>query len=289
MLSAFYIRRFFRIVPIYLLILIVYLGLCYHDSFKWGQLRAALPYYFTFTNEWLPSGAPFGFSWTLGIEEKFYLIWPLLYFVVLRGRLRLIALPFLYLTFATLLPYRMGRSYSGLLVGCVLAIVLSARGLVPLKRLLSKIPGSILAGIIVFGFYLVDRDLKFTFLFSWMVAALIANLQLSESWLRGMLDAKWLTWIGRRSYGMYLVHGLVIDAVQSVVRPTNSLRQVTVVVLTYAGAALVAAPIFNFVEEPARRYGKALIERRVAHKSREPEMSQMPGNLTQAQVKPRGA
>jgi peptidoglycan/LPS O-acetylase OafA/YrhL len=53
-LSAFYIRRFFRIVPIYLLILIVYLGLCYHDSFKWGQLRAALPYYFTFTNEWLP-------------------------------------------------------------------------------------------------------------------------------------------------------------------------------------------------------------------------------------------
>jgi peptidoglycan/LPS O-acetylase OafA/YrhL len=182
----------------------------------------------------------------------------------------------------------MGRSYSGLLVGCLLAIVLSTDVLVGLKHALSKMPVFILASIVVFGFYLVDRNLNFTFLFSWMVAALIGHLQLRDSWLRGILSAKWLTWIGRRSYGMYLVHGLVIDVVQSIVPPTNSIRQVAVIVLTYAGAALVAEPIFHVVEEPARRYGKALIERRAKLKSRESTMSGSPANLTRTQAEPRG-
>jgi len=43
--------------------------------------------------------------------------------------------------------------------------------------------------------------------------------------------------------------------------------------VTYVGAALVATPILLLVEEPARRYGKALIERRVARKARELEVS----------------
>ena len=148
-LSAFYTRRFFRIVPVYLVVLGVYLIICHHDPSKWAQLSAALPYYFTFTNEWLPFGAPFGFSWTLGIEEKFYLIWPLFYFVILRARGRLIALPLLYMTFVFLLPYRMGRSYSGLLVGCILALVLSTDGLAGIKRVLVKTPSAGFAAIVI--------------------------------------------------------------------------------------------------------------------------------------------
>jgi peptidoglycan/LPS O-acetylase OafA/YrhL len=280
-LAAFYIRRFFRIVPIYLLVLLAYLVISYHNPIKWGQLRSALPYYLTLTNEFVPFGTPYSFSWTLGIEEKFYLVWPLLYFVALRGRARLIALPLLYPTLIGLLSFRMGRSYSGLLVGCVLAIFLSSRGLAGVKRILSGVPASVFACLAIAGFYLVDRDEGFTFLFSWIIAALIANLQLSGSWLRRALSARWLTWIGRRSYGMYLIHGMVIGVVESVVRPTNSFRQVLVVVLTFAGTAIIAEPIFRFVEEPARRYGKALIERRAATKSRESEMSRKPARLAQ--------
>ena len=126
----------------------------------------------------------------------------------------------------------------------------------------------------------------FTFLFGWVVAALIASLQLCDSWLRRALSAKWLTWIGRRSYGMYLVHGLVIDAVESIVHPTNSFRQISVAVLTYAGAALIAQPLFCFVEEPARRTGKALIERRAALKAREREILRAPASLVRVQPNP---
>jgi peptidoglycan/LPS O-acetylase OafA/YrhL len=264
---AFYMRRLFRIVPIYLLVLAVYLAVCYHSPLKWEQLKFALPYYVTLMNEFVPFGTPYSFSWTLGVEEKFYLLWPLLYFAVLRGRARWTALPFAYVALVGLLSYRMGRSYSGILVGCVLAVVLSKGWLMGLKRAISTIPPYVFAGSVIVGFYLVDRDQRFTFLFSWLVAGLIANLQLRESRLRDILSTRWLTWIGRRSYGMYLIHGIVIDIVESIVRPTNSFRQIAVAVLTYAGASLIAEPLFRFVEEPARRYGKAVVERRAARRS----------------------
>jgi peptidoglycan/LPS O-acetylase OafA/YrhL len=272
-LFAFYIRRVFRIVPVYILILTVYLALCHHNPLKWSEFRHALPYYLTFTNELMPFGAPFGFSWTLGIEEKFYLVWPLLYFVLLKGRGRVVALPFLYVMLVVMLPYRMGRSYAGLLVGCMLAIFLSAQGMAALKRGLLRMPVLIPASLVIGSFYLVDRNFKYTFLFSWLIALLIAHLQLGNSWLGTALGAKWLTWAGRRSYGMYLVHGLVIDVVQSILKPTDSVRQIAVVVITYLGAAAVATPMLLFVEEPARRYGKALIDRRATQNAREREVS----------------
>ena len=285
-LMAFYLRRIFRIIPVYLLVLAVYLAVCYSNPAKWALLKPALPYYVTLTNEFVRFGTPYSFSWTLGIEEKFYIVWPFLYFIVLRDQVRFVALPFLYLILVGLFSYRMGRSYSGLLVGCILAIVLSSCRLARIKDLLSKAPPSIIVGTVITCFYLVDRDQRFTFLFCWVVAALIASLQLGDSWLRRALSAKWLTWIGRRSYGMYLVHGLVIDAVESIVHPTNSFRQISVAVLTYAGAALIAEPLFRFVEEPARRTGKVLIEQRAALKARERETFRAPATLARVQPNP---
>ena len=80
----------------------------------------------------------------------------------------------------------MARSYSGLLVW--LRIGLSyyqgCWSVLDWGVVVSKIPASVFAGFVVAAFYLVDRDQRFTFLFSWLVAALIANLQLSDSWLR---------------------------------------------------------------------------------------------------------
>jgi peptidoglycan/LPS O-acetylase OafA/YrhL len=271
-LVAFYTRRFFRIVPLYVLMLIVYLVLCYDSPLKWELIKAALPHYLTFTNEFVPLGTPYSFSWTLGIEEKFYLVWPVLYFVILQGRARLLALALLYPALIAMLPFRSGRSYCGLMAGCVLAIFLASPGLAGAKKFLSEKPVFLFAGLVILGFYLVTWDERFTFLFAWIVAALVANLLLSESWLGKTLSAGWLTFLGRRSYGIYLIHGLVIDGVEEVLRPTNSFRQISVSVLTFAGAALIAEPIFRFVEEPARTYGKALLESKGAARSRASEI-----------------
>jgi peptidoglycan/LPS O-acetylase OafA/YrhL len=131
-LSAFYIRRAFRILPIYSVVLVTYVLLTFlgHGA-KWLEMKAELPYFVTFCNELAPGfhRAPFSLTWSLGIEEKFYLVWPFLFFVALaRSKWRVVLVAALYLSMLTLWPesYRYGpRSYSGLLVGCFLALALA--------------------------------------------------------------------------------------------------------------------------------------------------------------------
>lgn len=83
-LTAFYLRRGLRIWPIYY-ILITFLLLCGLGN------TAALPYYLTYTQHlpwyWgseMPSWLLMQHTWTLALEEQFYLIWPAI--VLLAGR-----------------------------------------------------------------------------------------------------------------------------------------------------------------------------------------------------------
>ena len=69
----------------------------------------------------------FSLAWSLGIEEKFYLLWPLLAFVLLRGRARgrlglalVLALLF-QLPIAFSSGGRVFAPYTAILAGCVLA------------------------------------------------------------------------------------------------------------------------------------------------------------------------
>ena len=79
--SSFYIRRAFRILPRY--VLVVAVAMLYFP----GD-RATLPWYLTFFSNVLfvlrPGGQHFAVlvpTWSLSVEEQFYLLWPLLVFV----------------------------------------------------------------------------------------------------------------------------------------------------------------------------------------------------------------
>jgi peptidoglycan/LPS O-acetylase OafA/YrhL len=82
---SFYIRRVFRIMPVYFLLLGITV-LVYHLLGQYDDLEmaSALPYYLTFNGEFAGLGHGYDLSWTLGIEEKFYLLWPLLAFAIPR-------------------------------------------------------------------------------------------------------------------------------------------------------------------------------------------------------------
>ena len=151
-LSAFYVRRCCRLLPLYYLVLGIYC-LCLFALGIAPALRAtfaeALPWYLVYLQE-VPfysmlvvqmRDVPFFHSWSLGIEEKFYLVWPLLAFVVWRSppRRRLLAAGSLWLLL-TLAPFGLpllsphgrivGRclfAYSHILVGCILALMLHER------------------------------------------------------------------------------------------------------------------------------------------------------------------
>jgi peptidoglycan/LPS O-acetylase OafA/YrhL len=259
--AAFYTRRFFRIVPIYTLILVVYVLLCYGNAEKWAQIRPALPCYLTFMNEFVAHHVPFSATWTLGVEEKFYLVWPILFFILLRGRNRSFILPVLFAATA-LMPWRMGRSYLGLLAGCSLAAVFAQTSSSRLMRFAARIPPIALIVLICFGFYLVDLNEHWVFVFSGFVTILVAHLLSARNWMEKLLGSAGFVWVGKRSYSMYLIHGLVLDAVQRFINPINTVRQIVVTALSFTLCALSADVLFRLVEEPARRYGKAILNKR---------------------------
>ena len=90
---AFIVRRIFRILPLFYLVLGIYvvLVLGLHADDRVGDFGDALPWLFAYLQEWPvvhagDEGLPLGVAWSLGIEEKFYVVWPFLAFVLLRGR-----------------------------------------------------------------------------------------------------------------------------------------------------------------------------------------------------------
>jgi peptidoglycan/LPS O-acetylase OafA/YrhL len=97
-LQSFYIRRGLRTWPIYYLliaILIISSPVLPRRS-DWGQLPISLTYAQGLARLWGGSSKPFSVyldhTWSLAIEEQFYLIWPALVLTVGRGRVAILAL-----------------------------------------------------------------------------------------------------------------------------------------------------------------------------------------------------
>jgi len=274
-LFAFYIRRFFRIIPPYALILAIYIAKAATNHLEWQQMTHVLPYYLTFMNDLVLTRGDAGIdfigsnrghflqSWSLGIEEKFYIVWPLLFFVILRSqrKLRWLVIPVL-CGAVSFLPFRMFRSYIGLLLGCCLAIAL-ASGLLPqIKRIFRLIPATGIIFLMALGLYLVTLSDKFVFLFSAFSVVFVASITVTDNWLARMLSHRYFVWVGKRSYSMYLVQMFAVGAVQKVIAPTSTLRQVAVTVFSIAGSLAMAQVMYRLVEEPSRIFGKHFLAKR---------------------------
>ncbi len=258
-MRAFYLRRVFRILPVYFCVLAIYVVLNAHRGGEgWMQLKHALPLYFTFLNEF--THAPFDFTWTLGIEEKFYLLWPLLGFV-LFPRKRLLVASLVYILLLAMMPLSLqtSRCYSGLLLGCILAIVLQGPYAAKVVRRLAKTP--ILFPLILVGLccYFASSHPKAVFFFDPAMILLIAHLLSKRSVLTRLLSSAPLVWIGKRSYSMYLVHGLCLGFVQGYFLPVSA-PQHLLIALTVTGCAVCFAHVLYLaIEQPARAMGKRVI------------------------------
>lgn len=99
----FYGRRILRIFPLYYFYLLVILLLCLlvinMEGYGWleeiGTFLQQAPWAFTYTYDFFHASAYFGSAnplvshfWSLAVEEQFYLIWPILIFLVERKHLK---------------------------------------------------------------------------------------------------------------------------------------------------------------------------------------------------------
>lgn len=219
-LKAFYLRRACRILPLYYVVFAFYIliDIGFNRQGQRGPLLDALPYYFTYMNDFAPNvshlGAPFRLSWTLGVEEKFYLLWPLLGFVLLarRPRYRLIAAAVL--VAVTFIGYDPGKHYvyySQIMVGCLLAILLHYRATFERLQTVLKFGWLTLAAVVVAHVLVYNHAGIGQILFGPAVAAALGSLIVARpSWGRP-LASRLMIYIGKRSYAVYLVNLIALS------------------------------------------------------------------------------
>ena len=232
--SSFYTRRFLRIFPIYYLAVTVGIVLA-HYSVWWNVMmppeRMRIAYYF-YAQNWpifwnhgvYQTVSLFGHFWSLAVEEQFYLLWPLVIWLLPEGGV--LGLCTAGLAIALPLRFYMVHRYAeslgamvlttsrmdGLLIGAILAIVLR-RGQIPLRWIYLALGagGSLIAYIAVFHhteliatyFYMPTIGITG---FALLSGGLLALSQHPIGWLGWILRVRWLRTTGKYSYGMYIYH-----------------------------------------------------------------------------------
>ncbi|MGL4553285.1 MAG: acyltransferase family protein [Gemmataceae bacterium] len=274
-LAGFFLRRAFRLLPLYYLVLAVYaaylLVLGQGTAEQRSAFAEALPWYALYLQEvpfftLLVAGQrdlPFFHSWSLGVEEKFYLAWPVVAFVLWRAKAhsRLVwtvgAVAALTVALPAALPFarqaaRYLVSYQAILAGCALAMLMHRRDTFDRVARWGRV------------WPLVAVHFLSPWAGEWLDTAypLACCLALVALLTRGspLLSAGPLVQLGRLSYGVYLVHLLAMAAVYRAL-PFGSWHPATSVTAfaLVSGLSFAAAwPLYVWVEQPLIRLGRRL-------------------------------
>lgn len=282
-LGAFYVRRAFRIVPLYFATIALYVVAAFvsahvtQDASHISNMRGALPYLVTFFSECRASdaGTFMGHAWTLGIEEKFYIAWPLV--LVATGRLRVVLLCLCAVFVlgswnlcgdALAVP----RGYLGLGFGTVCALV-AARNSAWRSFLMAKpvpyVTLAVIAACYGFGAYFPDDVLPYLGI-SATAALLIGSLWLNkDSPVSRILGWKPISALGRLTYGLYLIHVLVINVVTvAMMKLDLPMSWPVVFCISYAGAVAAAFALHIVLEQPLIAVGRKIAGRVAGRTSR---------------------
>jgi peptidoglycan/LPS O-acetylase OafA/YrhL len=275
-LRLFYIRRTLRIFPafyVYWVLIVAFMAIR-HRVF-WPQAIAS----FFYVNNYYQAtfGDPntsLSHTWSLGIEEQFYLLWAPA-FIWIQGIRRDTVVKLLAVSIMCLWLYRLGLVWAGvhqgyiyeafdtradqLLLGCLLAIVLRIGAAKSLwNHLCSSIGYSYLVlGALIFSVFLesrfgsIYRDTA-GFIVNASAVALLIPLFIC---FRSSIAWGWLNWrpiryLGRISYSLYLYQQITPEIVRKVIPGAAG----TMFILINSITAIIAASgSYYFVERPFLR------------------------------------
>ncbi len=266
-IKAFYIRRAFRILPLYYVTLISYIVLIgiLHLQPGASSLWHSMPWYATYQNDLAPQGAGiFGQTWSLAVEEKYYLLWPLAFSVPVLLRHRLTAAASLATLTAVASLWHVTEYfaiYTPILLGCVMAIMLDNPTLYRHVRRFATTPVALLliAALIVWDFEL-ENGSDVHIVFSVLIVLLFPAILIGPRWLSGLLSNRVAVYIGTRSYALYLIHRMAKGVVDREVTPGSTavphelVHFVLIVALSLIGAEILC----RLVEQPMIRLGRRL-------------------------------
>jgi peptidoglycan/LPS O-acetylase OafA/YrhL len=295
--KVFYIRRICRIFPIYFL----FCGACaflfrFFPPVKFPQFSQlfvpSAPWYAyaSFTqNIWMSVRGLWGpallvVTWSLAVEEQFYLTLPAIvrfvrksalpYFlmagVILAPVVRtvlLIADPRNRMGLYVLLPCRMDSLLLGVLAAWALRKPEVSDFLIGRRRLIWKIFAFLAVGVLCFVprpyiFWIPMVTLGYDLLALFFVTALVLVLLHPESWLAQAMRWRWLRALGAISYGAYLIHmaiyGLCMGFLLGRAGTLRTWVDLGVTLLALVLTLGIAQFSWRFFESPIVRRGHAM-------------------------------
>jgi peptidoglycan/LPS O-acetylase OafA/YrhL len=289
---TFYARRAARILPLYVLMLAalvagtiwmrfgapVFARPLFENKLPWWSFLVFAQNFF------MPGIDDFGpkivsVTWSLAVEEQFYLLLPLIIFVIPRRRLPLVlgALflvgPLLRLQFTpgaatyVLLPFRL----DSLMAGATLAWIWSqpsAREWISKHRDLFLLAWWILAIPAPFvlrggaGLWALRSEHGWvlnSWLALWFSVTLVLLLE-GRGWASRFFRAPVLQWLGRIAYGLYLFHPAFLWFAHGVIlraEPVLSdVKTAAVTALATVLSLIAATAAYRWIEAPALTFGK---------------------------------
>lgn len=284
-LKDFYIRRILRLGPalaVYLLALSAYAWLFLKKE-NAHEIYLGILLTLSYVSNWLIALKPnlplsiLAITWSLAVEEQFYLLWPLLLSIALTMKVKrrwiLLGLTIVVVSLAVhrsllwqagasirRLYYATDTHADGLLLGCLLGCVVSW-DLVPSSKNLERATKYLALPSVLFIGYLVfttnhSTPLLYAGGLSLVALAIAVILSTLLIWPVGLaltiLRFRPLVWVGRVSYGLYLWHWPIRGLVFRDAEHPSVWQIIAGVVLSF----VITSLSFYLIEQPFLRLKK---------------------------------
>ncbi len=274
-LKLFYLRRTLRIFPAFYVYWFLLVGslVLFSKRLVIGQAICSLLY----VNNYYQAifGDPntgLSHTWSLGIEEQFYVLWPVTFLLLKENQRRI---RFLLVSIAMVWLYRellvfvwhdpqayiyeaFDTRADHLMIGCLLAVALREGVWTRLWQLVVSAPSMIWVtfGCLVvssaagYRFGALYRD-SISFILDPIltVILMVQAIAHSSGALGSVLNWRWVRYLGAISYSIYLYHQVTMGTVQKLTRHLPVVSPVAAV----AAAIAVASASYWLVEQPLQR------------------------------------
>lgn len=289
-LSGFWLRRFRRLFPALICMLMVLVAwTTLFDRSLLQSLRGDVGSAMVYANNWrlifhqvsyfeqYSTPTPLIHLWSLSVEGQFYILWPLLLSLGLRftpKRIQMVTITLL-LALASMLAmallYQSGsdpsRVYYGtdtrvfaLLIGATLALIMPSTGVITNPTLRTRQAfewiGWLGLAIIVILLLQISEFDDFLYRGGFALAAVATAMVIIAlvhpfTWISKLFSLRPLRWIGMRSYGIYLWHYPIIVLTKPAVN--TGAYNWKLAVMQVVASVILAALSYKYVEEPIRR------------------------------------